>query len=201
MDFKNKKEDLQQSFWEQNYKNNTIGWDIGYVSPPIKDYVNQLCNKELSILIPGAGNGYEAEYLFKNGFKNITVLDLAHQPLQNIRKRAPNFPEEQLVQEDFFEHSNTYDLIIEQTFFCALHPSLRKKYVAKMYQLLKEKGKLVGLLFDFELTAQGPPYGGSLNSYLALFKEKFSIKILERCYSSIKPRDGRELFFIFEKNN
>ena len=69
-----------------------------------------------------------------------------------------------------------------------------------MNDLLVRKGKLVGLLFDFELTEKGPPFGGSSTEYLNLFAEKFKNITLERCYNSIKPRNGNELFFIFEKN-
>ena len=79
-------------YWENNYKNKKMGWDIGYVSTPIKTYIDQLINKETSILIPGAGNAYEAEYLFQTGFKNITVLDIAKQPLRSLQKRVPLFP-------------------------------------------------------------------------------------------------------------
>jgi len=104
-----------------------------------------------------------------------------------------------LIQKDFFNHTKKYDLIIEQTFFCALHPSLRKKYVKKMASLLEKKGKLVGLLFDFELTTQGPPFGGSKAEYQKRFSKYFKIKVLEKSHNSIKSRSERELFAIFEK--
>ena len=133
------------------------------------------------------------------GFKNITVLDIAKQPLDNLQKRIPNFPKDHLIQVDFFDHQIKYDLIIEQTFFCALHPTLRQKYVEKMHELLTNQGKLVGLFFDVELTAEGPPFGGSLTEYLQLFSTRFNIKVLDKCHNSIKPRLGSELFFIFEK--
>ena len=68
-----------------------------------------------------------------------------------------------------------------------------------MHSLLSPKGKIVGLLFNFPLTQEGPPFGGSKEEYLTLFSEKFTIKKLEKAYNSIKPRAGRELFFIFEK--
>ncbi len=186
-------------YWENNYKNKKMGWDIGYVSTPIKTYIDQLINKETSILIPGAGNAYEAEYLFQTGFKNITVLDIAKQPLRSLQKRVPLFPNKRLVQEDFFEHKEKYDLIIEQTFFCALDPVCRSDYVKKISNLLNDGGKIIGLLFDFPLIDEGPPYGGSLNEYKNTFSKHFKIKILDPCYNSIKPRDGRELFIIFEK--
>lgn len=193
------KANLDKYYWETTYKQNKTVWDIGNVSNPIKNYIDHLKNKKIDILIPGAGNAYEAEYFFNNGFENVIVLDVVEQPLINFKERITEFPEKHLVHQDFFEHINTYNLIIEHIFFCALHPSQRKNYVDKMYNLLKPKGKLVGLLFDFELTEEGPPFGGSFDEYIHLFSEKFKIKTLEKCYNSIKPRFGRELFFIFEK--
>jgi thiopurine S-methyltransferase len=107
---------------------------------------------------------------------------------------VPNFPNSQLIHQDFFAFQGTFDLIIEQTFFCALDPSLRKEYAKKMHSLLKSNGKLVGLLFDFPLAEEGPPFGGSKEEYLSYFKPYFSIEILESSYNSIPPRAGRELF-------
>lgn len=123
--------ELNQEYWTKRYNDQETGWDVGDVSTPLKEYIDQLSNKELKILIPGAGNAYEAEYLYKQGFKNVFVIDISQEPLKNILKRSPDFPAEQLIHGDFFEHSNTYDLIIEQTFFCAIDPSLRANYAKK----------------------------------------------------------------------
>ena len=188
-----------QIYWENRYQNEDTGWDMKSVSPPLKFYVDQLKNKQQKILIPGAGNAYEAEYLFENGFKNTIVADIATTPLENIKKRIPKFPENQLLNIDFFEIQDSFDLILEQTFFCALPPKLRPEYAKKMYQLLKPNAKLVGLFFDFTLTKDGPPYGGNLNEYQVYFKDLFDIKILERCYNSYPKRKGKELFFKFRK--
>jgi thiopurine S-methyltransferase len=70
-----------------------------------------------------------------------------------------------------------------------------------MKALLKAGGKLVGLLFDFRLTEEGPPFGGDADAYSLAFQKRFDIKTLAPCYNSIKPRDGKELFIIFEKTN
>lgn len=190
---------FNQSFWEEKYSQSQTGWDIGAPSDPLKNYINQLTNKNLKILIPGAGNAYEAEYLYLQGFKNVYILDIAKRPLENFKNRVPNFTGEHLIQADFFMHNETYDLIIEQTFFCALDPKLRNKYVEKMSQLLKPNGKIIGLLFDFELTKEGPPFGGNILEYQTSFSKYFKIKTLEPAHNSIKPRAGRELFIIFEK--
>ncbi len=189
---------LNKNFWENRYKTKETGWDVGEITTPLKEYIDQIENKDLKILIPGAGNGYEFDYLISQGFKNVWVIDIAQQPLENLFKRNPNY-KNNFIQSDFFELNGQFDLILEQTFFCALEPNLRSKYVDKMYSLLIEKGKIFGLLFDFELTEVGPPFGGCKEEYLGLFKERFNIKVLENAYNSIKPRTGRELFFIFEK--
>jgi len=186
-------------YWSDKYKQNSTGWDLGHVSTPLKNYFDQLEGKSISILIPGGGNGYEAQYLYNLGFKNIYILDIVNQPLENFRTRVPDFPKENLINEDFFVHKGQYDLIIEQTFFCALDPALRKKYAEKAHQLLTENGSLAGLLFDFPLTEQGPPFGGSKKEYILLFSKQFKIKILERSYNSITERNGKELFIKFEK--
>lgn len=190
---------FNKNYWAKRYQAKQTGWDIGYASTPIKNYIDQLENKDLKILIPGAGNAYEAAYLFDNGFKNTYVLDIAQEPLDNLKKRSEVFPENQLINEDFFNHKVTYDLIIEQTFFCALSPELRANYAKKMHELLHKNGKLVGLLFDFPLTEKGPPFGGSTAEYLRYFEPYFHIKVLAKSYNSIKPRQGNELFIIFTK--
>ena len=132
---------LDKAYWENRYTSEQIGWNIGYPSTPIQTYIDQLEDKTLKILIPGAGNSYEAEYLWNLGFENIFVLDFARQPLENLKYRISTFPESQLLNIDFFELNDSFDLILEQTFFCALSPNLRKSYVDKMHQLLNPKGR------------------------------------------------------------
>lgn len=189
----------QEAFWNERYRSGNTGWDIGYVSTPLKEYIDQLGNKDVRILIPGAGNGYEAEYLLNHAFSDVTVIDVSGIALRNLAERAPRFPSERLLHQDFFDHSGSYDLILEQTFFCALHPSLRQAYVRKMHDLLEPGGKLVGLLFNIPMNQDAPPYGGSREEYLRLFSEKFSIDTMAVSYNSIPPRQGNELFVILRK--
>lgn len=185
---------LSKSYWNNRYKENNFGWDTGSITTPLKNYFDQFTDNNCKILVPGAGNSYEAEYLFNKGFKNIVVLDFAEEPLKNIKQRCPDFPSENLIQNDFFNHSGQYDLIIEQTFFCAIDPELRNKYAQHMAQLLKPKGKLAGVLFNTVFEKEGPPFGGTKDEYLNYFKPYFEFKVFEPCYNSIQPREGRELF-------
>ena len=192
---------LNKQYWQQRYLNHQTGWDLGGVSPPIAAYADQLGHKDLKILLPGAGRGYEAEYLFRNGFEDLTVVDIAPYPLEKLRERLPSdFPISRLVVTDFFKfQEGPFDLVLEHTFFCALPPGLRPRYAEKMASLLKPGGTLAGLLFNFPLAEDGPPFGGSEEEYLRLFEPFFEIRVLEEARNSIPPRAGRELFFIFDK--
>lgn len=188
-------------YWQTCYESNNIGWDMGQVSPPIKAYIDHLMTnhypKNRQILIAGAGNAYEAGYLFENGFTNVYVVDFAEKPLKNFAERYPNFPKEQLICQDFFQlekqFSGKIDLAIEQTFFCALEPQKRPNYVEQMHKLLTKNGQLVGLLFNKNFPVN-PPFGGNVNEYRPLFAQYFTIEKLEPCYNSIPPRQGSELF-------
>ncbi len=191
---------LDENYWEAQYKANITGWDLGEISPPIKQYIDNLPNRNTSILIPGCGNTYEAEYLLSQGFTNITVLDIAPTLIKNLQKKFERNKNIKIISADFFEHNLTYDLIIEQTFFCALPPTLRQKYVWKMHSLLNTNGKLVGLLFNRNFL-QGPPFGGSKLEYEKLFAEAFKFEKLDDCKTSAKPRAGTELWFEFKNNN
>lgn len=186
-------------YWDDRYRHNDITWDMGQVSPPLQAYFDQLTDRSLSILIPGCGNSYEAGYLLEKGFTNITLVDISAILMRSLQEKFAGWssPSLTLVTGDFFDLSGTYDRIIEQTFFCALDPALRKDYVEKMYTLLRPGGRLAGLLFDRDFPG-GPPFGGHKEEYTALLEKRFRIRTLAPCYNSIRPRQGTELFLLAE---
>ncbi|WP_314243699.1 methyltransferase domain-containing protein [Empedobacter tilapiae] len=190
---------LNENFWNNKYINNETGWDLKAPSTPLKEYIDQLENKNIRILIPGCGNAYEAEYLLKQGFINITLIDISEVIVEKIKEKFKNNPHIQVLHQDFFDLEGQYDLILEQTFFCALHPELRQKYSIKMNELLAENGKLVGILFNREFGNNTPPFGGDKTEYETYFNDYFDFKVMENCYNSITPRKGTELFINLKK--
>ncbi|MBK6543495.1 MAG: SAM-dependent methyltransferase [Flavobacteriales bacterium] len=186
--------ELDRTYWETRYTGQETGWDVGAVTTPLKEYFDELADKGLAILIPGGGRSYEAEYLHRAGFTDVHVIDLTDAPFIDLLARCPEFPKEHLHVGDFFAHEGLYDRIIEQTFFCALDPALRERYVAHMHALLRPGGRLVGLLFNDPLNEDRPPFGGDREAYLPLFRKCFPDVQLDPCYNSIAPRAGRELW-------
>lgn len=185
---------LDENYWDTRYHEGQTQWDTGAITTPLKAYFDQLKDKSVSILIPGCGNAYEAEYLHQEGFRNVFLVDVSAIPLQNFASRCPGFPSGHLLHKDFFALTQKFDLIIEQTFFCALHPSQRSDYARKCADLLHDGGHLVGLLFNDKLNSDHPPYGGYKNDYVGYFEPYFDFKVFEECYNSIMSRAGRELF-------
>ena len=183
---------LDSDYWNNRYIQNKTGWDIGCANPIHIDYVLENIEKSARILIPGAGSGYELSKLWKFGYTNIFAIDLSLEAKKRFLSQNPTFPENQYLVGDFFELNQNFDLLLEQTFFCAIEPQLRSQYVNKAHTILNTNGKLFGVLFSIQFQG-GPPFGGDISEYKMLFHSKFSILKLEKSYQSISPRQDKEL--------
>ncbi len=190
---------LDKDYWDNRYQTEETGWDIGSPSTPLKNYIDTLEDKSLKILIPGCGRAYEAEYLHQQGFNHVVVLDFSLTALQEFAIRVPTFPKEHLIATNFFNHQGQYDVLLEQTFFCAIDVNLREDYVVHASSLLNNKGKITGLLFAQEFGNDYPPFGGTKKQYQSLFNPSFEIEKMELAKDSIEARKGRELFITFKK--
>jgi methyl halide transferase len=191
-----------KKYWDNRYLTKETGWDIGEISSPIKVWFDHQNDKSKKILIPGAGSGFEAGYAYNIGFKNIYYLDFSAFAAEKFKAKYPDFPSDQIIYGDFFSlsnHASFFDVIIEQTFFCAIAPNKRAQYVNKVHELLKHNGTIIGLLFNTEFKNPHPPFGGTLNGYKALFNMNFKILKLENCYNSISSRANSELWISMKK--
>ena len=187
-------------YWDSRYLAGETGWDMNQVSPPLKGYIDSLEDRDLKILIPGCGNAYEAAYLLEKGFRNVTLIDFSRVVTNSLKEKYEG-KEINILNEDYFLHKGKYDLVLEQTFFCALDPSLREEYVEKCYRLLNESGKIAGVFFNKSFTASEPPFIASDEEYTKLFQPLFRFLKFEPCKNSVPPRRGYELFFEFEKKS
>jgi hypothetical protein len=91
-----------------------------------------------------------------------------------------------------------YDIILEQTFFCAINPSLRNKYALKCEELLASGGKVAGVMFNRNFEG-GPPFGGNTIEYSEYFNPIFRSVKMEPCLTSAPPRLGSEVWVELEK--
>src|SRR5688572_17594646 len=119
---------FDESYWEARWQKGATGWDIGHASPAITSYFDLILDKEARILFPGCGSAWEGEYLHKQGFKNISLLDISALARQSFLSRVPSFNPDHYETGDFFSFKGSFDYVVEQTFFCAIDPNLRSLY-------------------------------------------------------------------------
>ena len=99
-------------------------------------------------------------------------------------------------------YNNYFDYILEYTFYCAIHPSYRLKYVEKCYDLLKTKGKIIAIMLPFDKKRpkdEGPPYRLDKKELTNNFSSKFKLLKMIKSVHSVKPRQNIELYFEYEK--
>lgn len=191
--------ELNEQFWDDRYIHQQEGWDLAKVSPPMKTYMDTLADKTISILIPGCGNAHEASYLLESGFRHITLVDISGHLVSRLQHKFRDTPI-RIFHEDFFLHQGSYDLMLEQTFFCTLPPERRPEYVAHAHSLLKPGGKIAGVLFNENLGVDaGPPFAGTESEYRQLFESDFDIRTMESCQNSIPSRQGMEILIELQR--
>jgi len=186
---------LNGEYWEQRYQNNDTPWDIGYAAPAFINFMEGVDFKSKSILIPGAGNAYEAKWLIDHGANDVTVVDISQSVIEKLKMQYEGNDVIKFINLDFFNLQGNYDLIFEQTFFCALPPNSRPEYVKKMNSLLSSEGTLFGLLFNKVFDKSGPPFGGDTREYFELFSSVFKYFEVDYLPISIPPRINSEIFF------
>lgn len=192
-------------FWENIYLENDAGWDLNGVTPVFDHISNSL--HVGSVCIVGCGRGYDAVQFAKKGFQ-VTAVDFAPTAINFVKTLAKDAKVKvDALRTDIFsltrEHMNTYDYIIEQTCFCAIHPSRRQEYERLVKTILKPNGKLIGLWFPLDkiLEEGGPPWGTTIEEVKSIFANGWTIEKEEFPDLSIEPRKGREKLIIFRKEN
>ena len=188
--------------WQRHYEENDLGWDLGQVAPP---FVKLWQEEKLplgKVLVPGCGRGHEVVFLAENGF-DVTAIDFSSGAvtyLKNALKKR-NL-EGRILHQDFFSldesHEGVYDLVLEQTFFCAISPKLRRDYVLNVSRILKPGGILVGLFYHTDEQG-GPPYNTTREDIEMHFSKKFEIQELDKTFLSAEQRKDKEWLGILKK--
>jgi len=191
-------------FWDECYINNNTGWDIGSITPVFEDWCNKLQQK-YSILVPGAGNGYDPLYFASKGH-DVTAVDFSKEATNNIKAYAEkNQIDINIINEDIFKLDinlfNKFDYVIEYTCFCAIDRDRRLDYIKVMSDLLKKNGELIGLFLPVlkDKKDGGPPYSINIKKVISQFSDYFDVLKSIKHPLSIKPRLGNEQYIHFKK--
>ena len=190
-------------FWEACYETEMDNWDLGGPTPVFERIASEIPKGRICVI--GCGRGYDAVTFAKAGFE-VTAIDFAQTAVLSSRENARKEEVEMTVlREDFFdlpdELHDQFDYVLEYTCFCAISPERRFEYDRVIWQLLKPKGKLLGLFFplDKDVDEGGPPWGVNISELHALFGLHWNLESEELPKESIAPRADREVMMIWKK--
>jgi methyl halide transferase len=198
-----KKNGYSQEDWQRHYDEGDLGWDLGQVAPP---FVRLLESKSIlpgKTLIPGCGRGHEVIYLVENGFE-VTAVDYSSGAVDHLKSTVEERKLKcKVLHMDFFgissDHNGVYDLLIEQTFFCAISPEQRSSYVSTVARVLKQGGMLAGLFYHTGEKEGGPPFNTTREDILKHFSDSFEIRELSKAEDSAEQRKDKEWLVILVK--
>ncbi|KAA8497853.1 putative thiol methyltransferase 2 [Porphyridium purpureum] len=181
------------SFWESKWETSSTPWDCGAAHPYLKRFLEtgeygrlrqQIAEsgvstdesapplKPRSALIPGCGSGYDAVLVgaFANQVTAVDLSGIAVKRMENLAREADltnvkgvvaNF----FVTQDWMSQGAPFDFIFDDTFFCAIDPSMRGKWARAMKEVTAPGSILLCSVFPNLQKPDGPPYGVSPQAY------------------------------------
>ena len=198
----NTNDGYSQDDWQKHYAQDDLRWDLGQVAPPFVRLWEENSLGKGRAIIPGCGQGHEVVFLAGNGFQ-VTGLDYAPGAVELLsRSLKEKGLQADILHQDFFEldgdHVAQYDLMLEQAFFCAIHPSKRDAYVETAVRILKKDGLLAALFYETGEEG-GPPFNTTPSDILEHFSDKFHIESLEKSPDSVEKRKDKEWLGLLRK--
>jgi len=193
-------------FWNNKYINKEFTWDTGSCTPIFRNWSDSITNKKnIKICIPGCGRGHDVIYLSKQGL-DVYAFDFSIEAISYLKSQNnQNNLNANIFCMDFFDLSKKYnvffDYILEYTFYCAINPKDREKYINKCHDILNDKGKLIAIMLPLAESTEnnGPPFYVSKEELINKFDDKFSILKMEKSNLSISKRKDIEIYVEYEK--
>ncbi len=178
-------------YWERRFLEGRTPWDAG--GPP-RELVRFLDLKAAGgrVLVPGCGAAHEA-LAFHQAAYQVTAIDFSEAACEAARATLGELAS--LIQlGDFFTHElelSSFDLVYERAFLCSLPRTHWARYVARVAELLKPSGLLIGLFF-FDAAPEGPPYGLTGDVENELMGQRFALEVDEIVAGSAAVFAGKE---------
>jgi SAM-dependent methyltransferase len=171
------------NYWRDRFDIGDTPWELGAPSRVLFEACAELeaTGFELSgrrVLSPGCGRGSDALELARRG-AHVVAVDWSQHALADLTARFAEIKNTvsgsvSVVSGDFFSiPPQQVDLVCEHTFFCAIDPGSRARYVERLCAWLQPGGFLVGNFFivtedearklpGLSLVKPGSPAGGGV---------------------------------------
>lgn len=184
----------QPEYWNKRYLHDDTPWDFGGIPADLRTFLKKK-GKGARVLIPGCGTGYEIKAFAEAGY-DVTAIDFAPFAVERARRLVGPALADRVLLGDFFEYDfpgESFDLVYERAFVCALPPDRRNAYRDRMAQILKYRGLLIGYYYyNTPSLLEGPPYGFAWGTADELFSRYFLLVKDEPVSDSPPLFAGRE---------
>lgn len=144
-------------FFNVRYNAGETPWDFGGVPKALRAFLERHRGPG-NVLIPGCGSGYEIEAFSSCGWHAVGI-DFSAVAVKRARTMLGPLAD-RVYEGDLFAYplrENSFDIIYERTFLCALPPETRSQYAQRMAKLSAPSGILCGFFF-FGPEDEPPPY-------------------------------------------
>lgn len=212
-----------KTYWENRFDVGDTPWELGQASTVVCEALQELGNMGVVVrgsaaLSPGCGTGSDVMELVRRG-AHVTAIDWASSAVTRVRTRyesekTPQCGSLTVIEGDFFSVPvRSMNLVVEHTFFCAIDPSTRPKYVERLSRWIKPGGFLLGNFFivtdevartlpGLSLTqaGEGPPFAATVSEVESLLSPYFVKRVLREAHRPApERRPGVEWVGIFER--
>jgi SAM-dependent methyltransferase len=213
---------LTSEYWQRRFESDDTPWELGHPSVVLLEGFDLLARTGrpltgMSVLSPGCGRGSDALALVQLG-AHVVAVDWSPLPLQEMHERylkiAPSVGALEVLAGDFFEvPPRQVDCVAEHTFFCAIDPATRPRYVQRIAEWLRPGSYVVGNFFvlsdaiaaalpGLSLTqlGEGPPFATTVAELEKLFSPYFTTIVLQHgSQQEPERRPGMEWVGIFKR--
>ena len=178
-------------FWNQRYASGETPWTLQAIPAALQSFVTS-AQRRGNVLVPGCGTDHAVLQFFQTAGFEVTAIDFSSVAIAQIKKTLGDF-DGKVIRGDFFKFDFRcrFDLIYERTFLCALHPRRWPQYSKRVAQLLRPRGKLVGVFF-YGTEPDPPPYPLSETQAAEIFGQHFRLTRDVKVSDSVRMFAGME---------
>lgn len=193
--------------WRDRWEERDVPWDEGAAAPELERLVEEGALPPGRALVPGCGAGYDVLALASKErvAVGVDVAPGASERFRQLRSERGVSPKRaQFETGDFFEldFDDSFGLIWDYTFLCALDPDRREAWARRCAELLEPGGVLAVLLFPVvplgvppvPEDGGGPPYRLTPELAAELLEDEFELRELRPARVSHRGREDKEWF-------
>ncbi len=192
--------------WSEHYAAGDTPWDLGAPHPELSTRLQdgRLAppHAGASALVPGAGRAHDALALARRGWR-VTALDLVAELGSSVAPALERLEGTFIAGNALeFQAKEPFDLIWDDTFFCAIEPSERVSWGRRAAELLRPGGRYAALVFPVGKPVEegGPPHGMDEAALAAALGPLFRVQESGPVSRAVPKRTWREHWLVAERS-